>query len=90
VKYNETSSVITVQLQDQYGNPVTSGSINVTLTTSQPSSGKFYSDSGGNNQVSSVTINAGSSSATFYYMDTAKNTDPTITASSLGLTQAQT
>ena len=86
---NQVSSVITVQRQDAYGNPVTSGSITVSLSTTETSSGKFYSDSGGTTQITSVPINSGSSSASFYYKDTAAGT-PTLTASSGSLTPATT
>lgn len=85
---NAVSSVITVQRQDQYGNPVTSGTTSVTLTSSSLN-GEFYSDSSGDNAyiITSRTISSGSSTANFYYRDyTAGN--PTLTASAGGLTSA--
>jgi hypothetical protein len=82
------SSVITVQRLDQYSNPTTTGSTIVSLTTTSPG-GKFYSNSGGTTQITSVTISTGSSSANFYYKDTAVGT-PTLTASSTDLTSATT
>ncbi|MGD0451655.1 MAG: Ig-like domain repeat protein, partial [Candidatus Bathyarchaeia archaeon] len=83
----QVSNVITVQLQDQYGNPVTSGA---TVSLSSTSAGgKFFSDSAGSNQITSVSIACGSSTASFYYSDTVAGS-PTLTASSAGVTSATT
>jgi len=83
---NQMSSMITVQVQDSFGK-VTSG---VTFSlASNSSTGKFYSDQAGNNQTSSVTIPAGSSSGSFYYKDTTAGT-PTLTVSAQGATSATT
>jgi hypothetical protein len=87
VSLNSVSSVITVQVQDSNGNPVTTGAT-VGLSTSS-TGGKFYSDSGGNNQITSLTISSGQSSGNFYYKDTMTGT-PTLTAASTGLTSATT
>jgi hypothetical protein len=81
------SSVVTVQVQDSNGNPVTTGAT-VNLSSSS-GGGTFYSDSGGNNQITSVVISSGQSTGNFYYKDTAAGT-PTLTASATGLTSAQT
>ncbi len=82
------SSVITVQVQDSNGNPVTSGAT-VSLSTTATGSGTFYSDSGGNTQITSLIISSGQSSGSFYYKDTTAGT-PTLTASATGLTSATT
>ena len=61
-----TSGAISVQLQDQYGNPVNAGSaVTVTLTPS----GDWYSNSGGTTLISNnqVTIGSGSSSSSSFY-----------------------
>jgi hypothetical protein len=87
---NTVSSVITVQLQDAGNNPVTSGSaITVSLTATGTTTGVFCSNAAGTTVITSVTINAGSSSASFYYKDSNPGT-PTITASANGLTSATT
>ncbi|MFZ1988412.1 MAG: hypothetical protein WAW96_01445, partial [Alphaproteobacteria bacterium] len=83
------SQQITVQRQNANGNPRSGVTgITVTLTTSS-SSGKFYSDASGNNQITSVYISYSSSTASFYYRDTSAGT-PTLTASSNGYTPATT
>ena len=87
---NTVSSVITVQLQDSGNNPINSGSaISVSLAATGTTTGVFYSNSGGTTIITSVTINAGSNSASFYYKDTTAGS-PTITASYTGLTSATT
>jgi hypothetical protein len=62
-----TSGAITVQLQDQYGNHVNAGS--VIVVTLSPS-GVWYSNSPGTTPISSVTISAGSSSSSSFYLMT--------------------
>jgi flagellin-like protein len=84
----QVSSVITVERQDQYGNPTTTGSITVNLTSSS-GTGRFYSNSGGTTQITTRTISGGSSSANFYFGDTTAGM-PTLTASSGSLTPAIT
>jgi hypothetical protein len=79
------SDVVTVQVQDSNGSPVTTGAT-VGLSTSS-SGGSFYSDSGGNTQITSIVISSGQSDGNFYYKDTTAGT-PTLTASSSGLTSA--
>ncbi|MFA4957064.1 MAG: MBG domain-containing protein [Candidatus Methanoperedens sp.] len=68
------SSSITVQRQDQYNNPNTTGAAR-TVTLSSDSTGTVTFN------PTSLTIGSGSSSATFTYTDTKAGT-PTITASS--------
>jgi hypothetical protein len=81
------SSVITVQVEDSIGNPVTTGAtVNLSTTST---GGSFYSDSDGNNQISSIVISSGQSSANYYYKDTTAGT-PILTASSTGLISATT
>jgi len=70
------SSSITVQRQDQSGNPTTTGATSVTLSSSSTGTKTF--------NPTSLTISSGSSSATFTYTDTKAGT-PTITAASAGL-----
>jgi hypothetical protein len=71
------SGSITVQRQDQFGNPViTEGTRTVTLSSSSTGTKTF--------NPASLTIASGSSSATFTYTDTQVGS-PTITAVSSGL-----
>jgi type II secretory pathway pseudopilin PulG len=71
---------ITVQEQDAYGNPTTSTSaLTVNLASNSMGTANFSATSGGA-PITSVIIPAGSSSANFYYGDTAAGT-PTITVS---------
>jgi hypothetical protein len=88
---NAVSSVITVQLQDATGHPITAGgAITVILTTTATTSGSFYNNAGGTGSaITQIAIASGSSSANFYYKDTAAGS-PTITAQSAGLTSATT
>ena len=83
--------MITVQLQDSNGNPVIalSGGVTVNLASSYPTTGTFYSNSGGTAKITSITIPAGQSSASFYFSDTAAES-PILTASSGSLTPATT
>jgi hypothetical protein len=91
VTHRTVSSVFTVQVQDQYGNPTTTG-ITVNLSDNAGGNGIFYSDSGGNHQITSVTIASGSSTANFYWEYNSWNNlgSKTITASATGLTSATT
>jgi flagellin-like protein len=89
ISINDVSSVITVQRQDQYGNPATTGAITATLASTS-GNGRFYSDAAGNNRITApVAIPAGSSSYSFYYWDSSSGT-PTLTASSSGIASATT
>ena len=76
---------ITVQLQDTLGNPVTTGT-SANLSSNTTGTAVFATSINGAS-VTSVSILAGSSTATFYYGDTKAGT-PTITAATTGLTSA--
>ena len=95
VTIDTVSIVITVQLQDPYGNPVNAGTggVSVTLTAliGTTEIGTFYSSPTTPIATGPVTITipAGSSSASFYFYDTLADT-PTLTAASTGLTSAVT
>jgi len=82
----QMSTVITVQRQFANGTAMTNGTTTVTLT-SNSSGGGFYNQYG--DQIPSVTISNGQSSATFYYMDYTAG-HPTLTASATGFTSATT
>lgn len=72
---NQMSNVFTVQATDAFGN-ITYG-LTVNLASSCVT-GSFYSDSAGTKQITSITLPANSSSASFYYRDSAWG-DRTIT-----------
>jgi hypothetical protein len=83
---NQTSSIVTVELQDAYG-ALTSG---VTFNlASNSTTAKFYSDSEGVHQIASLTNPAGISTASFYFKDTTVGT-AAITVSSSDATSATT
>ena len=73
-----------VQVQDQFGNPITNAGAAVTLTLSTSSAGTtghapFFTPTNGGAAAGAVTIGTGaSSSPNFYYSDTLANA-PTIT-----------
>ena len=69
---------ITVQEQDAYGNPTTAAET-VNLSSNTTGTAVFSATPGGA-PITSISIPAGSSSASFYYGDTAAGT-PTITVS---------
>jgi hypothetical protein len=69
---------ITVQEQDAFGNPTTAAEA-VSLSSNTTGTAVFSATPGGA-PITSISIPAGSSSASFYYGDTAAGT-PTITAS---------
>jgi len=76
----EASAVMTIQTQDASSNPVNVPS-DMTITLSSTSgTGKFSLSASPWSDITSVTITAGSSIASFYYKDTTAGT-PTITAS---------
>jgi parallel beta-helix repeat protein len=83
---NQMASVITLALQDAYG-VVTSG-VTVNLA-SNSTTGKFYSDQAGTNEVTTLTISAGTSTVNLYYKDTTAGT-PEITATSTDVLPALT
>ena len=84
---NSLSSVITVQRKDNIGNPVSAGTITVTVH-SDSLGGVFY-DSGGVTVITQVTIADGSDSADFTYKDANSGT-PTLTTTYLTYTPATT
>ena len=76
---NTVSAIMIIQTQDASGNSINvSADTTVSLTTTS-GGGTYYSDAGGTNQITSVTITSGSSNASFYYKDTNAGT-PTLTA----------
>jgi hypothetical protein len=80
---------LSIQLQDQYGNPVNaSSSITVNLAAQQNGvlAGRFYTD-GTNSEIYSVTINSGSNSTPFDFKPILGG-DINVTARATGLTAA--
>lgn len=75
---------LTLQRQDPYGNPVTTGSTVVTLGSNSTGTKKFAASSGGAT-ITTITIPGGASSASVFYADT-KAASPTLTVSAAGLT----
>ena len=86
VKINTNSANLTVQRQDQFNNPVTTGSTVVNLSSSS-GGGEFRDATTPTTVITSVTIAAASSSANFKYRDSVVGT-PTVTAASGTLTSA--
>ncbi|MDD5702546.1 MAG: hypothetical protein PHU23_10930, partial [Dehalococcoidales bacterium] len=82
----EVSERITVQVQDSQGVPLkVTATLAVSLTSTPGSTGRFALNASGLPLVDSVTILPGTSSAGFYYTNSAAG-DYTITAASDGLT----
>lgn len=69
LELGQKSAVITTQLQDFYGN-VVSASVSTSLYLSTSSASGHF-ENAASQTITSVTINSGSSSASFYYRDTA-------------------
>ena len=90
VSAGSVSSQIRIQSQTASGSSRTpTSSITISLSTTS-SGGAFYSDSGGTNAITSVTIGTSSSySSYFYYKDTTPDS-PTLTATTSGYTPATT
>jgi hypothetical protein len=90
VTAGETTSAIKVQIQDQYGNPVSNsipGSLPIALSTS---TGNWYSDASHQNQVTSTTVSfAQHDSSAIYYMGTTAGLT-TLGATRSGLNPAST
>lgn len=63
------TTIYSVQRQDQYGNPVTSGSTTVNLASTSTGSAKKFAETAGGPTVTSITISDGKSAAEFYYYD---------------------
>jgi hypothetical protein len=81
-----TVGPLTVQLQDQFGNPQTSP-VDETLSLASTSSYGTFATSSGGSDVTSVTLPAHQSSVSFWYGDLQGGT-PTITVSEAGLVPA--
>src|SRR5205823_9648450 len=83
-----TSSTMTVQIQDQFGNTAVAGASGqtVNLSTTSGLTGVFR-NTADTASISSLTIASGSSTASFKYRDTTSGT-PTLTAAATGLTSA--
>ncbi|MEI6378216.1 MAG: YDG domain-containing protein [Candidatus Falkowbacteria bacterium] len=70
-----------VTREDQFGNAVASGTLNVYLySDSLGANKKFYNDASAGNQITSVTLNEGSSTLNFWYYDDFASTS-TVTVS---------
>jgi hypothetical protein len=78
---------ISVQLQDSFGNPVTTG-ITIFLSSSSTGTYEFSATAGGSSETS-VSVPPGSSTATFFYGDS-KAGSPVITAAGGSLIAMQT
>ncbi|MDF2049294.1 fibronectin type III domain-containing protein [Arthrobacter sp. Cr_A7] len=78
---------VTLERQDSYGNPVTTGTTSVTLSSTAATTGTFAATANGT-RITGVTIPAGSATSSFFYGDTAAGT-PTITVATPGLTAPQ-
>lgn len=78
---------VTLERQDSYGNPVTTGTTSVTLSTTAATTGTFAATAN-STRITGVTIPAGSASSSFFYGDTAAGT-PTITVAAPALTAPQ-
>jgi hypothetical protein len=81
------SGLITVQTQDNAGNPLNmTSNTGISLTTNS-NTGRFDTSASGafNLTTTTVTIQTGQNSASFYYKDTVRGT-PTITAAATGIT----
>ncbi|MBT2594661.1 hypothetical protein J7I92_05050 [Arthrobacter sp. ISL-72] len=81
-----TVGPFTLERQDTYGNPVTSGSTDVTLASTSTGTKVFAATAGGAS-VTKVTIPAGAASASFFYGDT-KAGSYSVTGTASGLIQA--
>ena len=78
IPVNTTSGTMTVQRQDQFGNPNTADA-DVTVNLSSDSGTGVFRDTGDTTTITSVTISTGSSTASFKYKDSTPNS-PTLTA----------
>jgi Repeat of unknown function (DUF5650)/Invasin, domain 3/Immunoglobulin I-set domain len=82
-----SAAVITVQLEDPFGSPVNAGSAGQVVHLSTTSVVGLFRNTADTATITSVTIAAGTSTASFKYKDTIVGT-PTLTASATGLTSA--
>lgn len=72
VKAGVVGGPLTVELQGSDGSPATSTDVvNIALTSNSPTAGKFFFDSGGSAQITSLNLQPGGSDVSFYYRDTA-------------------
>ncbi|HET7488444.1 MAG TPA: MBG domain-containing protein, partial [Acidimicrobiales bacterium] len=85
ISAGQTTGTITVQAQDFTGAALVGPR---TVTLSSTSATGAFKDSAGTTTITSVSIPAGASTASFRYTDTTAGT-PTITAASSGLASAQ-
>jgi streptogramin lyase len=85
-----SGGAVTVQLEDTYGNlgATSTSDQSIGLVTTS-TAGAFYAGPSGGTAITSITIPAGQSTATFSYTDT-KEGRPTITASDAALGSAPT
>jgi hypothetical protein len=77
-----TQGTVTVQVQDQYGNPQPAGAYTVNLASDSAGTYHFYT-TGTQKVITSINIAGGASSGTFDYYDEKAGT-PTITVSATG------
>lgn len=86
-------TALTVQLRDQHDNPVsTTSAITVDLAafdSSKAMAGRFYDAATGGSEITSVTIPAGSNSATVYLQPLNADSSITVEARAAGLTAAK-
>ncbi len=87
IPVNANSALITVTLLDQSNNTFTAASDTMVSLSSTSGGGTFLSSVDGTTVISSVTISSGSSTAGFYYKDSASG-QPAITGASGLLTPA--
>jgi hypothetical protein len=84
----QCSSAVTVQRQDTFGNPVTTGNATVTLSQNPAGGGlQFFTDMGCSTATTSVAIGTGNSTATVFFEGSVPGM-PTLIASSGILAQA--
>ncbi|MCD6168918.1 MAG: copper amine oxidase N-terminal domain-containing protein [Caldisericia bacterium] len=85
-----STNTFKIERQDSSGNPVTTGTITVKLSTNSPYGKGKFSLSAGGSSITTLTIHSGSSETSpFYYYDETSG-EWTITASSTGLVSATT
>ena len=83
------SSIITVELEDAYGNVINAGSGGVTFSLSSTSTaGSFLNTSGNPLSSSRISVANGPATASFEYEDTLAGT-PTLTVSTAGFSATQ-
>ena len=82
-----TLGPITVELEDASGNPVVAPSGGITVDLSSSSGGGEFSATSGGTPITSITMTAGTSTASFFYGDLDPGS-PLVTASATGYTSA--